>query len=736
MIKLYIVKHKNNSKEYKKITTARFLLNMVKSKMLLFTLHFLLPSMILLLTMPFFMTTGHLTQSIYNMVNSYDQIHCTQDNQNQRSVSNKITQYATYGMNKIAQSQIIKKLQSGYDSMKYIANKTHKNFKQRNLSSDTTVKPKTSLYHLTCTYAQKSHVIPHKLRSFLIFMSNKFVTFQDQYVVIGNIKFYKHHFDRLMYILAIYVLICLAIACVILVQDIVYGHVRAYVIVYARQYAFSSALQRSYTYCVNHTTGVIVDKISTIVNASTDIANIVAKNFIPTIIFLTICIGYFTYYHWTLGLVYFLWLILKMIFTSLQYIYKYDVEYKKLNVFSNNIYSKITNIFSNIFIIKSMYTEKFESIYMYFFEKQYADKLRQTWYMYAYFVFLMHLMGIFFLRVLFMGFLLYLTLNHTIDLPVFATILGLFGFVSSKVQVFIDEIQQCLWHISTINNAISLLQVPHVSHNTINLEVSFNEPPSITFKDLTFVYEDILGKGKTIFDKFNLHIEAGSKVAFVGLSGSGKSTLVNLIMKIFNIADGKILMNDYDIEHLDHTSLTDAISYIPQKQFLFERALFFNIGYGDPNIRSYLAQNVDISFCDLPKRMQNMIIDASNKAQCHDFIMSLRKGYDTIYGIDASLSGGEGQRAMIAQAIINQRSQILLVDEATSALDNKNQKIIQGVIDDLACTRTTIIVAHRLSIVQDCRIILFQHGSIVADGYHHQLIQSSQEYYDMYHSNI
>jgi ATP-binding cassette subfamily B protein len=231
----------------------------------------------------------------------------------------------------------------------------------------------------------------------------------------------------------------------------------------------------------------------------------------------------------------------------------------------------------------------------------------------------------------------------------------------------------------------------------------------IVFDHVGFQYTLFSNK---VYNDLSVTIAAGEKLALVGPSGSGKSTFVKLLQRLYNINEGRILVDGQDIAQVTLESLRQQISLVPQDPILFHRSLSHNIAYGCPNAK------------------QEDIIEAAKKAYAHDFIMSLPQGYDTLVGErGVKLSGGERQRVAIARAILAD-APILILDEATSSLDSVSEHYIQKALHTLMERRTTITIAHRLSTIQQAdRILVFDQGRIVEQGTHQSLLANPQSHY-------
>jgi ATP-binding cassette, subfamily B, bacterial len=215
-----------------------------------------------------------------------------------------------------------------------------------------------------------------------------------------------------------------------------------------------------------------------------------------------------------------------------------------------------------------------------------------------------------------------------------------------------------------------------------------------------------------IYKDLSITIAAGEKLALVGPSGSGKSTFVKLLQRLYNVTEGRILVDGQNIADVTLESLRRTISLVPQDPILFHRSLSDNIAYGKPGAS------------------QAEIVAAAKKAFAHDFIMSLPQGYDTLVGErGVKLSGGERQRVAIARAILAD-APILILDEATSSLDSISEHYIQKALMALMAGRTTITIAHRLSTIQQAdRILVFDNGRIVEQGSHTALMANPHSHY-------
>ncbi|MGY4481601.1 ABC-type multidrug transport system fused ATPase/permease subunit [Bradyrhizobium sp. LM3.2] len=227
------------------------------------------------------------------------------------------------------------------------------------------------------------------------------------------------------------------------------------------------------------------------------------------------------------------------------------------------------------------------------------------------------------------------------------------------------------------------------------------ESGEIVFDGVTFHYG---GHRAPLYDGLSVTIRAGERVGLVGRSGSGKTTLVKLVQRLYDVTDGRVLIDGQDIALATQQSLRSQIAIVQQDPILFHRSLAENIAYGRP------------------EASVEAIEQAARLANAHDFILRLPKGYGTLVGErGVKLSGGERQRVALARAFLAD-APVLILDEATSSLDSESEALIQQAMERLMRGRTSIVIAHRLSTVRSMdRILVFDRGEIVEQGTHAKL---------------
>ena len=269
----------------------------------------------------------------------------------------------------------------------------------------------------------------------------------------------------------------------------------------------------------------------------------------------------------------------------------------------------------------------------------------------------------------------------------------------ANVRVVIDEIK-------------NVMELPELERGNGEEKIRSYD---INFENVCFAYND----KKKVFDNLSFSAKENKLTAIVGYSGGGKSTIAKLIAGYWNINKGKISVGNVNLKDVSLEKNMELVTYVSQENYLFRKSIIDNMRMANQN-----ASIEDIK-------------DACKKASCHDFIMSLPNGYETIIGESGSnLSGGERQRLTIARALLKD-SPIVLLDEATAYSDPDNEAEIQKSIDALVENKTVIMIAHRLStIIGADKIIVLNNGEIEAEGTHKELLGKSETYAKMWKSHI
>ena len=281
------------------------------------------------------------------------------------------------------------------------------------------------------------------------------------------------------------------------------------------------------------------------------------------------------------------------------------------------------------------------------------------------------------------------------------------GPIGTFVRLY-TQIQEARGAIQRVYEILDTQPIIQNPENPVPLE---NITGSIQFENVFFGYQDT----PQVIHDASFDVLPGQTVALVGPSGAGKSTIIKLLFRFFDPNSGVIRLDGHDIRTLDRKSFLSQIALVPQETLLFGGTIRENILYG----------KLDATESELE--------EAAQKANAHEFITNMEKGYDTIVGEKGTkLSGGERQRIAIARAILKD-PKILVLDEATSSLDNRSEFLIQEALETLMAHRTTFIVAHRLSMIHKAdQIIVLDKGGIVETGQHEDLMNHKGLYHTLY----
>lgn len=296
-----------------------------------------------------------------------------------------------------------------------------------------------------------------------------------------------------------------------------------------------------------------------------------------------------------------------------------------------------------------------------------------------------------------------LTMQGKMELSVFL-MMAIFSFVMFTKQELVQNGAHTMQMIKAAMDKLdNIKSAEFIDKNSKETQISGYD---IKFKDVSFGYEN-----RPILKNVSFAIPQGSATAIVGPSGSGKTTICRLLARFYDVDSGSITVGGKDIRQLTGDTLLQNISMVFQNVYLFHDSIRSNICFGRPDAT------------------ERDMIEAAKKARCHDFIMALPQGYDTVIGEGGNtLSGGEKQRISIARAILK-NAPIVILDEATASIDPENEHLIQAAITELSRGKTLITIAHRLATVENAdQILVVNDGEIVQHGTHKELIEQEGIY--------
>lgn len=322
----------------------------------------------------------------------------------------------------------------------------------------------------------------------------------------------------------------------------------------------------------------------------------------------------------------------------------------------------------------------------------------------------------------------FLTLIHNIGYVFICVVGGILKAANSIVTffVFLNLFQQPIQQIAQITNVIQ--QTAAASERVFEILDAKEEIPDcvdsldasniegkVDFDNVDFSYTPEV----PLIENLNLHINPGESIAIVGPTGAGKTTLVNLIMRFYEITGGQLLIDSKPIDSYNRASMRKSIGMVLQDTWLFNGTIADNIVYGRP------------------EATREEIIEAAKEAHAHHFIELLPQGYDTILNEEASnISQGQRQLITIARAILS-NPRIMILDEATSSVDTRTEKALQDAMNNIMKERTSFVIAHRLSTIKNAKIIIvMNHGHIVEQGNHKELLEKGGFYADLYNAQF
>lgn len=476
---------------------------------------------------------------------------------------------------------------------------------------------------------------------------------------------------------------------------------------------FYALLRQSHAYSLDNFAGDLTHKANNLIDSTAELIKLSIDRFFGCSLALILAI-------YTLSLVNIKFTIATLIWVTI-FILVSIICFRKLSNLADN-YSKsstkvtanIADSLANITSIRLFAKQVYQRLKLFHLckERIVAEKKLQwgyfgIWFIYGYSFDLLQAISLYFL--------IYGYQSGELLIGDIALVLGINVAIVEFLNQLTKDLTQFSTHFGKVSDALSSignLSETTDQQNAKKLEVISGK---ITFSNVTFAYDS----KPPIFNNLSITVNANEKVGLVGYSGAGKSTFINLILRLFEVQEGKIQIDNQSIIEVTQNSLRQEIAVVPQDLILFHDTILENIGYGNSGA-SY-----------------EEIIYAAKFAGIHNFIINLPKNYDTVVGEKGlKLSGGERQRILIARAFLK-NAPILLFDEATNQLDSLTEKEIQESLFKLMKNKTTIVIAHRLStLLHMNRILVFEKGEIVQDGSHSELIEKQGLYQTLWNSQI
>jgi ATP-binding cassette subfamily B protein len=302
----------------------------------------------------------------------------------------------------------------------------------------------------------------------------------------------------------------------------------------------------------------------------------------------------------------------------------------------------------------------------------------------------------------------------SLDLPDLLTFMLYIGFLVEPLQKLPHMMQQFQEGVTGFERFIELMQAAPEIEDPANAIELRQVRGDVELRDVSFSYRN---GHAAVLSNVSLSVKAGEYIALVGSSGVGKTTLCSLIPRFYDVSAGEVLLDGINVKRLKLDSLRRCVGVVQQDVYLIAGTVYENILYGRPN-----ASRAEV-------------IEAAIRANAHDFIMALPRGYDTDIGQrGVRLSGGQKQRLSIARVFLK-NPPVLIFDEATSSLDSESERVVQESLEALAANRTTFVIAHRLSTIRNApRIVVLADRGIGEEGGHEELLARDGAYARLYNA--
>lgn len=509
-----------------------------------------------------------------------------------------------------------------------------------------------------------------------------------------------------IYLIGVYCIVRILSVLLGELKDYLFSKVETRIVRNVARDIFSHLLVLPLSFHLDKRTGSVANKIERGIGGIEFIFRFALFNILPNLIEIALVSAYlFANYHWLFGLGTLLTLVAYVIFT-ISIVELRSKANREVNVYSAEAGGRSIDSLINIETVKVFGNESWEiARYDDSRASVEAASLRSKNFLY-----LTNIgqgtiitLGVVILIAFAAGFVLdkTMTIGDFMLITVFIGQISIpLGFLGSMYRMIKDS-------LINMEDMFDLMDIAPTITESSEKKTKSSIEKAITFDDVSFTY----GEERMILNHISFTAPRGQMTALVGYSGSGKSSIAKLLLRLYDVTEGSIRIDDADVRELDFASLRSLVGIVPQDSVLFNDSIAYNISYGHPGAT------------------QEEIEEAARKANIHDFIMTLPEGYQTRVGERGlRLSGGEKQRVAIARVILK-GCPILIFDEATSSLDSKSERMIQDAIEHLAEEKTLIIIAHRLSTIAKAQqILVMDHGNLVERGTHKELLAQNGNY--------
>lgn len=469
----------------------------------------------------------------------------------------------------------------------------------------------------------------------------------------------------------------------------------------------------SFSFYDDRKTGEIMSRMINDIGRVSDSVNHAPEDLVQSVVSICGAFAVLSWLHWQLALICFIPIPVMVLYSGV-FGKRMFTSFRRINDSVADINARVENSISGIRVVKSFAMEEYE--------KETFDGLNERYFLSwkgairtlaGFFGGISALRDLSYLLIIVAGGLF--IFRGSLTVGAFTAFLFYVGIYLEPIERLSRTNEMIQKMIAGLSRFVEILDIEPDIRDRPRPAALQNPRGKITFDNVCFAY----GGGSHIFTDLNLVIDPGATVALVGPSGAGKTTFCSLIPRFYEVNSGAVEIDGVNVADISLTSLRRSIGIVQQDVFLFTGTIRENIAYG------------------LPDAGEEAVIRAARRANAHDFIMELPKGYDTNIGEKGvKLSGGQKQRISIARVFLKDPP-ILILDEATSSLDTQSELIIQETISKLVKGRTTLIIAHRLSTIKDAdEIIVLSEEGIEQRGTHEELITRPGLYARLYNAHL